>query len=266
LQALSFPTGLSVCTRPYVIYNDTTHKYVLWYNWFPKLWDGQAGVAISDSPIGPFTVVTPAAHLAGVGPGDGSLFKDDDGTAYYIYTDMKANYTLRIEQLTPDYLDSNGNVSPFFANWVEAPVMFRRNNTYYVLTGPLCADCQKGNAIYVLTGNPPTPELKANPDWSFNGQTYNGDDFSITNVHEAASRIILQHPTIHAQQTWVLKIPTRGEPIYVWMGDRWGSTPDGKKGHDFQYWNRPLQFDGERILPLTNEPGWQMTWQKPFAD
>ena len=35
------------------------------------------------------------------------------------------------------------------------------------------------------------------------------------------------------------------------MGDRWGSRPDGVKGHDFQYWSRPLEFTADGgILPL----------------
>ncbi|RMF01355.1 MAG: hypothetical protein D6772_04945 [Bacteroidetes bacterium] len=37
--------------RPHVIYNAQTRKYVLWYNWYPKLWNGQFGVAINDSPL-----------------------------------------------------------------------------------------------------------------------------------------------------------------------------------------------------------------------
>ena len=42
--------------RPYVIYNARTRKYVLWYNWYKKTWDGQYGVATSDRPQGPFTI------------------------------------------------------------------------------------------------------------------------------------------------------------------------------------------------------------------
>ncbi|MGA2067231.1 MAG: hypothetical protein ABSG86_19825 [Thermoguttaceae bacterium] len=32
--------------RPYVVYNAKTRKYVLWYNWYPTLWNGQYGVAM----------------------------------------------------------------------------------------------------------------------------------------------------------------------------------------------------------------------------
>jgi len=40
--------------RPYVIYNAKTRQYVLWYNWYATLWNGQYGVATSDQPAGPF--------------------------------------------------------------------------------------------------------------------------------------------------------------------------------------------------------------------
>jgi hypothetical protein len=65
------PTG--VYTRPSVVFNPHTHKYVLWYNWFPKLWDGQDAVATSDTPVGPFTIVNLNVPVFGSRPGDGSL-------------------------------------------------------------------------------------------------------------------------------------------------------------------------------------------------
>src|ERR1700739_1475656 len=86
--------------RPYVVFNPKTKKYVLWYNWYQKLWDGSAGVAVSDSPTGPFVIVNRRAHLFGTSPGDGTLFVDDDGTGYYIYTDMANDYAVRGERLT----------------------------------------------------------------------------------------------------------------------------------------------------------------------
>lgn len=43
--------------NPSVVYNSRKHKYVLWYSWYPKLWNGQVGAAVSDTPIGPFTIV-----------------------------------------------------------------------------------------------------------------------------------------------------------------------------------------------------------------
>lgn len=249
-----------IYTRPYVIYNSTTHKYVLWYNWFAKLWVGQAGVATSDSPTGPFTVVTPAAHVRGNCPGDGSLFKDDDGTAYYVYTSMNENYSVRVERLTPDYLDTAGEAGDVFVRGTEAPILFHRGATYYVLTGSLCPDCPEGNEVFVLTATNPLAHFIPRLDWNINRRPEAGT----VPLRAGQASVVVEKkdrvPNIPAQQTWVLKIPTAGEPVFLWLGDRWGSTPDGQKGHDFQFWSPPLEFDATgRLMPLTNAPQWSLT-------
>jgi hypothetical protein len=68
-------------------------------------------------------------------------------------------------------------------------------------------------------------------------------------------------PIIPAQQTWVAKIPTPGEPLFIWMGDRWQSCPDGVKGHDFQFWSMPLEFgtNGD-MRPLKDVRTWHIMW------
>jgi hypothetical protein len=49
----------------------------------------------------------------------------------------------------------------------------------------------------------------------------------------------------------------------MWMGDRWGSTPDGIKGHDFQVW-LPLEFGDEGVVrPLAGLSVWQVTLSLP---
>ena len=233
------PTG--VYTRPSVVFNPHTHKYVLWYNWFPKLWNGQNAVATSDTPVGPFTIVNPNVPVFGSRPGDGSLFVDDDGTGYYIYTAIGEGYAVRVERLTPDYLGSVGKTSTILAKGSEAPVLFRRNNLYYALCGPLCGDCLEGSTEQVLTATSPLGPYT--PRSNINRRPENGA------------------PIIPAQETWVARIPMAGEPLFIWMADRWGSCSDGVKGHDFQFWSVPLKFspDGD-ILPIENIGRWDITW------
>jgi hypothetical protein len=244
------PRGFSY-TRPSVVFNPNTHKYVLWYNWFPKLWNGQTGVATSDTPVGPFTVVNPNApvfwsrsgdtNVFGSCPGDGSLFVDDDGTGYYIYTSMGDGYAVRVEQLNPDFLGPSGKTSDILAKGAEAPVLFRRNNLYYALCSPLCAECLEGSMVQVFTSTSPLGPFT--PRSIINRRSENGA------------------PIIPAQESWVAKIPMSAEPIFIWMGDRWQSCPDGVKGHDFQFWSAPLKFspDGD-ILPIENIGRWDITW------
>ena len=78
---------------------------MLWYNWYPKLWDGLVAVAVSDTPVGPFTIVNTHVQVtqADQRPGAGTLFVDDDGAGYYIYTAIAQNHAVRVERLTPDF-------------------------------------------------------------------------------------------------------------------------------------------------------------------
>jgi hypothetical protein len=233
------PTG--IYTRPSVVFNLRTRKYVLWYNWFPKLWDGQAAVATSDSPVGPFTIINPDVHLSQTRLGDGSLFVDDDGTGYYIYTSMGDGYSVRVERLTPDYLGATGETSKVLAKGGEAPVLFRRRNLYFALCGPLCPDCPEGSLIQVFSATSPL------------GPFY---PRSVLNHRAEDGATVMR-----AQQACVAKIPMAAEPLYIWMGDRWQSSPDKVKGHDAQFWSAPLQFspDGD-IRPIKNIQRWDITW------
>ncbi len=229
--------------RPYVVFNPNTRTYVLWYNWYPKLWNGQVGVATSDTPVGPFTIVNSNVHVfsADSKPGDGSLFVDDDGTGYFIFTAIGEGYAVRVERLTPDYLGSTGETSSILVKGGEAPVLFRRHNLYYALCGPLCVSCPEGSLVQVLTS--PSPLGPYTPRSNINRRPETGT------------------PIIPAQETWVARIPMSGEPLFIWMADRWESCPDGIKGHDFQFWSAPLKFspDGD-ILPIENVGRWDITW------
>ncbi len=270
------PQGLY--TRPYVVFNPTTKKYVLWYNWFEKLWHGQVGIAISDNPTGPFVIVNGKANLIGKSPGDCSLFVDDDGTGYCIYTDMADGYAVQVERLTPDFLSSTGETSSIMAKGVEAPVLFRRGNIYYALCGPLCNDAAKGSDVQVFTARsalgPFATQFFANINRKWDATASPPPPLATTPTGRLNTNALLEGvrgnslvvsssasiPTIPAQQTWVAKIPIAGVPMYIWIGDLWGSAPDGIKGHDLQFWSSPLAFsnDGE-ILPMRYFANWSIT-------
>jgi Glycosyl hydrolases family 43 len=225
--------------RPYVVYNSVTRKYVLWYNWYPKLWEGHVGVAISDTPTGPFTIVNSDVKLSKAAdhPGDGSLFVDKDKIAYFIYTVIGLDHSIFIERLTADYLSSSGEVSPALAKGCEAPALIRNSNTYYALFDSTCCFCKDGSGARVyIASHPFGPYALTN------------------NINRDPSGA----PIIHAQQTYIANIPTRDGSTFMWMADRWGSRPDRIKGHDFQYW-LPLQFttDGT-IEPLKPVSKWSV--------
>ena len=183
-----------VLERPKVIYCPTTKKFVMWFHLELK---GQGyaqaryGVAVSDTPTGPFTFLrsgrvnpglyplgmtekdvaaveaipaknvekwwTPTwydaidrglfvvrdakAHSdgrhdlpAGQMARDQTVYVDTDGRAYHIFA-SEDNLTLHIAELTPDFTAHTGRyvrVAPAGHN--EAPALFRRGNTYWMIT------------------------------------------------------------------------------------------------------------------------------------
>jgi len=91
--------------RPGVIFNDKTKKYVMWFFDIVTYPDVMMTVAVSDSPVGPFTIL--GLRETGQEHGwaqDCALFKDDDGKAYLAYDDGQRN--LRVDLLSDDYLSS----------------------------------------------------------------------------------------------------------------------------------------------------------------
>ena len=374
--------------RPHVIYNEKTKKYVLWYNWYPKLWDGQFGVAISDSPTGPFTILNDNVKMvrSDVGLGDFGLFVDDDKTAYISYNTIQ-NHQVSIEKLNDDYTASTLENGGIIAEHMEAGSQFKRNNKYYLLTDYTCCFCNYGSGarvyisddpfrgykltgninrypgepLYVLTdsikrgtqytslqkkdsifeslhlvldrpseiselklyqftgnrhencgnvenprvhpkiGNPEfeieywdisewkavniksvnveksalqqqhilqfktikTSKLKVRPNSKYNFDVIFLNEIEVGNVAFAAFKTgsgVPEKPIIPAQQTYVMQLQTANGNEYIWMGDLWGSASDNIKGHDYQYWSAPLQFNKDgTIKPMkwTNE--WTFT-------
>jgi hypothetical protein len=231
--------------RPYVVFNPNTRRYVLWYNWYPKLWNGQVGVAVSDTPVGPFKIVNTNVYVfrADARPGDGSLFTDDDGNGYFIFTAIGEGYAVRVARLTRDYLGTTGETSSILAKGGEAPLLFRRDNFYYALCGPLCPACPGGSEAQAFKSTSPLGPFTTTPQSNIN-RGPNGT------------------PNIPAQETWVARIPTSEGPAFIWMADRWGSSPDGVNGHDFQFWE-PLGFTPEGdILPLKGIARWYVSWRQ----
>ena len=143
--------------RPHVIYNAATEQYVLWYNWYPQLWDGQFGVATSPSPTGPFTIVNDDVRMfrSEVGLGDFGLFVDEDSTAYISYNTIQ-NHQVSIERLSDDYLSSTQENGGIIAEHSEAGSQFKRDGKYYLLTDVTCCFCNYGSGARVYVSDHPT--------------------------------------------------------------------------------------------------------------
>ncbi|WP_458126657.1 S-layer homology domain-containing protein [Paenibacillus sp. Z3-2] len=208
-----------IIERPKVIYNDKTKKYVMWahmdgdkdpYNDNANYGKARAGYAISDSPTGPF-VYQKSYRMDRAPEGekdffpsdrgmarDMTLFKDDDGTGYLIYS-SEENLTLYISKLTEDYsdvtgwhkegrTDDKGNpvrdstyqaqygvdyVRVFPGGQREAPAMFKYQGKYYILTSGASGWAPNENKVTVADSifgpwstqtNPFVRTLPSDPD------------------------------------------------------------------------------------------------------
>lgn len=221
--------------RPYVVRHPATGKYVLWFNWYPKLWEGEFGSAVSDEPSGPFRIVHPSLKLRGRKPGDHNLFVDEDGRGYVVYTDIAGlgedRHAMSVERLTDDLLTSTMEGSEAIDRRVEAPAMFRHNGLYYVVFGVTCCFCPEGADARVYVSERPLGPYRRLCEIN----------------RDPGGKII-----IPGQQTDICALPAAdGGVARLWMADLWGSRQDGVKGHDLQFWSEPLKFrrDGT-IEPL----------------
>lgn len=384
---LEKPEG--VYYRPHVVYNSKTKKYVLWYNWYPKLWNGQFGVAVSDQPTGPFKIINDyvAVKQSALGVGDLGVFVDDDGKAYLSYNTI-TNHKVSVELLNEDYTASTMQGSDFIAEHCEAGSMFKQNGIYYLMTDYTCCFCTQGSGAQVFTAsNPLGPYTfrqninrypgEVSPlllDGFINDNLFETlqpkqqqglelwlkkeSNISSVTIHQFTGnrsgqcgevnnpqthQLILQHkfsiqywqdgfwkpvqtkivtkhssqqitytikfnsfysdrvriqpeyadtlqplfltevalsngvlpnrifktggtahkPIIPAQQTFVMPVQTASGVQYIWMGDLWGSASDNIKGHDYQFWSKPLEFYNNGLIkPLQWVNSYQLILKK----
>lgn len=138
--------------RPKVLYNEMCRKYVMWFHLDSHDYmTAHTGVAVADRPTGPFQFVREMCPNR-FDSRDMTLFKDTDGKAYLIYS-SDWNKTLRIAQLTDDYLDVNGVYSHAFPEQErEAPAIFIKDGLYYMITSG-CTGWEPNNALFGISHN-----------------------------------------------------------------------------------------------------------------
>ena len=166
-----------VVERPKVIYNAKTKKFVMWMHVDSADYGRAcAGVAVSDSPTGPFMYLG-SFRPNGQMSRDQTLFVDDDGKAYQICS-SEDNATMYIHLLTDDYLKPTSTYTRNFINkFREAPAVFKHKGKYYLLTSgcsgwdPNIADVAVADSMlgeWTSLGN---PCVGVNADKTFYGQS-----------------------------------------------------------------------------------------------
>ena len=235
----------TVIERPKMLYNSSTGRYVIWFHSDDateknsyKYDVGMAGIAVCDSPFGPFRFLRrqrlslcPEGQIdcfpASKGEArDLNLFQDSDGTAYIVYT-SENNKTLYISKLDETYTDLSASpeaavygedyIRLFPSSMREAPVLFRGNNgRYYLLssstTGWMSNQARLWSADSIFG------------KWKNEGNPFRGSGANLS---------------FDTQCTSVFR---REDGQWIYYGDRWKQEDLA----DSRYIWLPLQMEGER--------------------
>lgn len=159
---------------------------------------------------------------------DQTVYVDDDGKAYHIYS-SEDNLTLQIAELTDDYTAHTGKYARMAAGGQnEAPAIFKRNGTYWMITSgctgwaPNEARMFTAKNIYGPWTQLPNPCVGPNAEKTFYGQS-----------------------------TYILKV--EGKPdTFIFMADIWRP----KHPSDARYIWLPIEFDNNK--PVVR---WQDKWE-----
>lgn len=249
-----------VMERPKVLYNDSTGQYVMWWHCDGRTptntadyGKARAGVAVADNPAGPFKYV--GSYLLASDPDadhswddvgghvrDMNVFKDDDGTAYVLYS-SEGNTTMYIAKLNDSYtglakdredMVLGEDFATISTDSREAPAMFKYNGMYYLITSG-CTGWAPNQAAYAVAEDPLGP-------WTRMGDPCVGD----TNGN-----------TFQTQSTCVIPVdPENGK--YIYMGDRWFNPDTGGDLSDSRYVWLPIEFGSDNTIMIKDYSNWTL--------
>ena len=199
--------AIAVLERPKVAFNATTNKYIMWFHYDNSGYSlAHLGVAVSDSIQGPYVYVTdfqPNGHDSR----DIGMFCDDDGKVYIMYASAM-NTTVRIVELTDDYLNVTATDVVSGAH-CEGPAMLKINGTYYLMTSQ-CSGWTPNQATYYTATNVTGP-------FTSKGDPCIGDT---------------SHTTFNSQPCYIFKFPGFTN-AFMYMGDRWNGTGSANSQYVF---------------------------------
>jgi hypothetical protein len=224
--ATALNTADRIIERPKVIYNEKTKQFVMWLHWEGKDYaEAAAGVFTSSTVDGSYTYKSsfrPNNNMSR----DDTLFKDDDGKAYFLSA-ANENADLILYELSDDYLTVARQVTILWAGAKrEAPAVFKNNGRYFLITSA-CTGWDPNQAQYATATSMGGP-------WSARANLGNST-------------------TYDTQSTFVIPINGSQKTTYIYVGDRW-QDPDlvGSK-----YIFLPLKLDATS-LALDYYEKWQL--------
>jgi hypothetical protein len=215
-----------IIERPKVVYNESTQQYVMWVHWDGASYaTAEAGVFTSPTVDGNYVQKShfqPNGNMSR----DSTLFKDDDGTAYFI-SSANNNQDMMIYQLSDDYLTVKTQLAKVFAGKQrEAPALFKQNGHYYLITSA-ATGWDSNQAQYASATSMAGP-------WG-----------SLTNLADST--------TYDTQSAYVIPFTGSQGTTYIFAGDRW-QDPDLVSS---KYIWIPLQISGTS-LSMSFYTQWQL--------
>ena len=205
-----------VLERPKVIYNEKTKKFVMWAHVDSADYTLAAtGVAVSDTPVGPFKLLT-VKQPSRQDSRDMTIFKDVDGTAYLVHS-KDWNKTMNIARLTDDYTDVDGMyVSVLIDQEREAPALIFRDGLYYMVTSG-CTGWDPNSALYATC-----PHLLGK--WKLIDNPLEGENY---------------RDSFFGQSTYIFEVDGKA---YL-MLDHWKPNDLKTSGYSIL----PIEFNGDRM-------------------
>ena len=219
------------------------YKYLHSLRSSPKSWPVN-GKHLKDIPIDPILLTTKLTGASvpkhpdtlnivkrdfeeGQEQRDQTLFVDDDGKAYHIFS-SEVNSTLHIAELTDDYTDHSGRYTrAFIGRFMEAPAIFKSSGKYYFIA----SGCTGWDPNAARSASAPS----INGPWTELGNPCIGKDSALT---------------YHSQSTFILPVQGKKD-AFIFMADRWNP----KNAIDGRYIWLPITIKDERI-----EIRWQDEW------
>ena len=164
---------------------------------------------------------------------DMTLFVDDDGKAYQIYS-SEENGTIQISELTDDYLKPSGHYIRILpGQFNEAPAMFKHDGKYFLITSGTSSWAPNAARLAVADSIMGT--------WTSLGNPCRGTEKQMSKTFES-------------QSTYVFPVPGNKD-AFIFMADRW----QPKNAIDGRYIWLPVQWDDG--IPFLQ---WQKNWNLGF--
>lgn len=187
------------------------------------------GLAVADSPTGPFTEVFDQPFIGGgqggvaLGAIDAFVFRDVDGQLYLYYVGYEPLSTIRVVRMVDPFTLTDEHFSLLTADifsWkrfiCEAPWVFRNGDRYYLMFSGNGAN-RPGYALGYAVADTPTgyfleyednPILNQEPRWDFYGPGHN----SVVTGPEG-DLITFYHTKVSAEKSFNRKI--RKSPLII---------------------------------------------------